>query len=753
MSSPASSSEINPFILLDPGIQRWIWGREWKTLRPIQEQAIPALLPGDRDVILAAATSAGKTEAAFFPILTRLLQEEDRGIILAISPLKALINDQADRLRDLCESLDIPVIGWHGDGSQSRKQKFLRELRGVLIITPESLEALFVNKGTAIPALASRTRYIVIDELHAFIGTERGKQVQSLLQRTELAGGRTIPRVGLSATLGDMALAADFLRPGKATEVKTIDAGSEGSTLRLVVKAFVDRPMPVPLEEDQTKEQGLDATQDVSTALQDEYSAKYAIAQYLYRELRGSNHLVFPNSRADVEYYADGLRRRCERDNAPNEFWAHHGNLSREYREDAEQALKSGEHAATAICTTTLELGIDIGNVKSVAQIGPPPSVASLRQRMGRSGRRAGEPTILRCLCIERLVDEHSEISDKLHESLLQTTAMVRLMLNRWVEPPRPHALHASTLVQQILSIIAEKGGATAGDLWKTLVQSGTFQQVERTDLLAILRELGRRELLSQESSGLLLPGALGERLINRYDFYAAFTASEEFRLEADGRALGSLPVLKPLIVGQRIIFAGRRWRVLNVDTEHKAVRVTFDPGGVPPMFEGGSGMVHDRVRSEMKAILAETEAPPFLDAQARDLIREAQNFYRNANLEERRLFSSGKKQLLFTWAGDWINDALVLLFNAQGLSTQNDGLYLTIEAHDGEVVVDAMENLACLAATELTSLDLEAERTMREKWDWALPEGVRSKSFASAFLDIHGALAFSRHIGSTLQG
>jgi ATP-dependent helicase Lhr and Lhr-like helicase len=168
-------------------------------------------------------------------------------------------------------------------------------------------------------------------------------------------------------------------------------------------------------------------------------------------QLRGTNNLVFPNSRSQVEYYADQLRRQCERNGVPNEFWTHHGSLSRELREESEAALKAGVTAATAICTNTLELGIDIGNIKSVVQIGPPPSVASLRQRLGRSGRRPGESAILRCLSIEKKLTAKSSFSDQVREGLLQTTAMVRLLLESWVETPRKGALHASTLVQQAL--------------------------------------------------------------------------------------------------------------------------------------------------------------------------------------------------------------------------------------------------------------------------------------------------------------
>ncbi|HCW0667357.1 TPA: DEAD/DEAH box helicase, partial [Pseudomonas aeruginosa] len=229
MSLPPSSSESAGFSLLEPRIQRWIWSEGWTSLRDAQERAIPALLSADQDVIIAAATAAGKTEAAFLPILTNLLQDTERpGSVLYISPLKALINDQWDRLERLCDELELPVIAWHGDISASRKHRFLKSPEGILLITPESLEALFVNRGTSLAGLFANLRYLVVDELHAFIGSERGKQLQSLMHRVETIIDRPLPRVGLSATLGDMTLAAAFLRPNAPHHVSVIESKGSG---------------------------------------------------------------------------------------------------------------------------------------------------------------------------------------------------------------------------------------------------------------------------------------------------------------------------------------------------------------------------------------------------------------------------------------------------------------------------------------------------------------------------------------------
>lgn len=747
MSSPPSNSETDSFLLLNEGIQRWIWERGWTELRAVQGRAIPALMPADHDVILAAATSAGKTEAAFFPILTKLMQPEtDGGVVLSISPLKALINDQAQRLRDICEPLDIPVLGWHGDIPASRKQRFLKQMSGVLIITPESLEAFMVNKGTTVPALAASIRYIVIDELHSFIGTERGKQVQSLMARLERAAGHSIPRVGLSATLGDKMLAADFLRPGSGNAVETIGAAGEGYELKLIVKCYMDESAKVDSPAAPHPEDAGDSGQPDDQFAEEEEKgpvpARLAIAKYLYSELRGTNNLVFPNSRTQVEFFTDCLRRYCERDGVPNEFWAHHGSLSRDLREEAEHALKDGATAATAVCTTTLELGIDIGSIRSVAQIGPPPSVASLRQRLGRSGRRSGEAAILRCLCIEPKLTAKSNFSDRIREGLLQTTAMARLLLQSWVEPPRKDALHASTLVQQILSVIAQRGGANAAELWTVLVQSGTFAQIPREDFILLLRALGERKILQQESSGLLLPGILGEKLIASYEFYSAFVSGEEFRLIAEGRSLGSLPVSRPLTPGQRIIFAGRRWRVLDIDTAHKVITVQADRGGAPPAFEGAGSMVHDRVREEMRLVLIEQEPIAFLDKTAFDCVEEARRFFKAAKLDEKRWIVDGGSIAIPTWRGDWINDALALLLTAHNLYTSNEGVALRVHSPDAEQLERVLQQIAHSSTPIAEELHLKPGQTIREKWDWALPDELRLHSFASLVLDLEGAKA-----------
>ena len=731
------------FDLLDKAIQRFLWSAGWEALHAAQEAAIPLILPAERDVIIAAPTAAGKTEAAFLPALTRLRRDVEPGLIVYISPLKALINDQFSRLELLCEQLDIPVWPWHGDISTSVKQRFLSEMQGVLLITPESLEAQLCLRGTAVGNLFERTRYFVIDELHAFIGTERGKQLQSLLHRLEHVIGRRVVRIGLSATLGNMQLAAEFLRAGQADQVALVEPGDRSGELKILVKGF-ERPWIEPGPNDEAGIEG-DAVADDIVPRQ--------IAMHLFRSIRGSNNLIFPNARREVERYTHLLNQLCEEARVPNEFWPHHGSLSKEIRAETEGALKQKSVPATAVCTNTLELGIDIGSVKSVVQIGSPPSVASLRQRLGRSGRRKGEPAILRGYCIEDVRHSHSPLAEELRLSTIQMIAMVELLLEDWFEPPSPHGTHFSTLVQQILALIAQYGGMNAGQLYTLLsAQGAPFDGVDKRDFAELIREMGRQELLMQAPSGILLHGRIGEKFVNHYTFYAAFSTEEEYRISAKGRILGTLPVAQMIGVGQRILFGGATWVVLDVDDSQKTIHVEHAPGGLPPMFSGGAGRIHSSVRQRMRRLLASTEVPVFLDPTAKRFLEEGRQAYANRGLEKETFLDLGKEVQILTWLGDGANEAIACLLGRCGLNANADGIGVEVQkgAETLEYIVDRLIDAGLDAPPDVHELLHERANLEREKWDWALSRPLLYANYASLYLDLEDAFAWLRKIGDS---
>ncbi|MCX8505588.1 MAG: DEAD/DEAH box helicase [Alphaproteobacteria bacterium] len=733
----AQTSDHTAFDLLDPAIQHYIWQQNWTELRDIQGQAIPLILKADRDVILAAPTASGKTEAAFFPALSHLRQSPQPRLIVYISPLKALINDQFGRLELLCAELNIEVWPWHGDSSASRKQKFLAAPQGVLLITPESLEAMLCLRGTAVGKIFAATEFFVIDELHAFIGSVRGKQLQSLLHRIETVVGRLVPRLGLSATLGDMHLAAEFIRPGQGEQVALLTSEDEQTDIKLLVKGFLEPvppPVPPPLAMDAEKTAQGEELEPITPR---------QIAKHLFHTLRGSHNLIFPNSRREVERYTYILNKLCDEKNLPKEFWPHHGNLSKEIRTDSEFALKQTDRPATAICTNTLELGIDIGRVRAIAQIGVPPSVASLRQRLGRSGRR-GEAAILYGYTIEEEMTPNTSLATELRLNTVQITAMILLLSERWVEAPRAKNLHISTLVQQILSLIAQYGGATPPQLFSLLCAPRTpFNAVSQAVFLGLLRQLGSKDLIVQDPSGLILLGGLGEKMVNHYSFYAAFASEEEFRIVSGSKNLGSLPVSQLVTIGQMIIFGGKTWRVDEIDDAKKILYVSPSKTAIPPIFNSGGGRVHTRVRQKMRQILATDGVPGFLDATAQRFLAEGREAYRRGNFANKLTRDQGRETLILTWLGDDANEAILCLLASRGVQAALAGPFIAVQksqelAEDG--LIQLLSTIASAPQPPTSQLLADAKNLQREKWDWAASREGLEISYASQFLDLDEA-------------
>lgn len=731
-NSEGSDRASSAFAQLHPHVQRWIWQQGWTELRDIQERAIQPILAGTGDVIITAATAGGKTEAAALPICSTLIDDPSGSVrALYISPLKALINDQFDRLDRLCEHLQIPVHRWHGDVSSSHKKRLLSDPSGILIITPESLEAMFVLRGTALAKIFSQLTFVVVDELHSFIGAERGKQLQSLLARLELAIRRRVPRIGLSATLGDMDLAVDFLRPGKELSCEVLQSNDSGQEVRLQVRGYcVKAPNPAK-QRDGAHVAPLD---DAAVPM---------IGAHLFEVLRGRDNLLFANSRRTVEIYGDHLRRLCELARVANEFWPHHGSLSKELREHAEAVLKDPHIPASVVCTTTLEMGIDIGTVEAVAQIGAPPSVSGLRQRLGRSGRRGSASTI-RIYIDEPEIEPDSPPQDCLRAQLVESVAMVRLLMAKWCEPPETGALHLSTLVQQLLSLIAQHGGAKAGEAWTVLCLDGAFTGVSKQVFAQFLRNLATHDLVVQTADGTLLLGEKGERLVNHYSFYSAFMTAEEYHLVCRGQGLGTLPISHPLAPGAYLIFAGQRWQVIDVDEQRKIVDLEPSPAGRAPKFSGGGAFVHERVRQEMRTVYESTDVPGFLDAGARKLLEEGRSAYSRLRLAQTSLVEYDSNVALFAWAGDRVVDTLLVQLRDRELPVARDGIALVINEVSRETVMSHLRALAAEGPGDPSELASTIKNKVVEKYHPYLSEELLSLDYGSSFLDTDGAWALT---------
>ncbi|MFL1376015.1 MULTISPECIES: DEAD/DEAH box helicase [unclassified Nocardiopsis] len=709
------------FDLLDREVQRWVWEQRWPALRPVQEQAIAPILRGDTDVIVTAATAGGKTEAAFLPVCSALVRRT-RGAAgapggvqaLYISPLKALINDQHRRIDALCRRLGVPVTPWHGDVSATRKDRLRAAPSGILMITPESLEATLVLRGSTAPELFADLSHIVIDELHAFLGTARGAQLRSLLHRIEAAAGHRAARIGLSATLADLSQAAEYLRPGGGEQVVVVRDEGAAKEVEVALRGYVEDP--------DRRSGGIcpDVVDD------------------LYRVLRGGHNMVFANSRAEVESCTGMLTERAERDRIPTPFLPHHGSLSAELRLRAEERLRLRSSPTTVVCTSTLELGIDVGWVDSVVQLGVPPSVAGLRQRLGRSGRGEHKGRLL-AYVVESA--RPRDLLESLRTGLIQAVATMELLRERWYEPPRLDVPDFSTLIQQILALTAQLHGARADRLHALLCGSGVFPRVTEDDFALLLREMGARGLLMQDASGLLLPGRAGERILGLHSFYATFDTAEEFQVIASGTVVGTIPVAASLMPGTLLTFGGRHWRVTGVERNEARVMVAPAAGtGAPPGFGGSAAPVGDGVRRRMRRVYESDDVPAYLDPAAAFLLEGARAAFRGAGAGDTPVHLVGGDTVLLPWRGDAVLGTLRQLLTRAGLRAEGADGVVPVRGADPGRLAEVVRGL--LEGPRPDPLELAAETADKHvgRYDRYLPARLLDRAHADRAIDLDGA-------------
>ncbi len=733
-----SDSRPNAFNRLHAPLQEALYRLRWTKLRPIQVDAIHEIFDGKGDLIIAARTAAGKTEAAFLPILSRMLSEPSAGIrALYVGPLKALINDQFARLEELCREAEIPVHKWHGDVSSSPKRRLLEHPSGVLLITPESVESLFVNHAHRLADSFQSLAFIVIDELHSFIGTERGAHLRSLICRLAVKSREPVRRAGLSATFGDeVKSVCRWLSPTDPEGVRLIEDRSESKTIRLRISGYLRH---------RTRKKGPDRTDDESSS--DPLGGH--LERDVFETFHGKTALIFVNAKSDIEEIADYARQESVRRGLPDTFRVHHGSLSKGEREETEEALKSARPTAT-FCSSTLEMGIDVGNVKVVGQIGAPWSVSSLAQRMGRSGRKEGEPSIIRVYAEEDEPEQDSSLFHRLFLDLLTATAMTKLMLEKWCEPPDVDFVHLSTLVQQVLSVIKERGGARADTLYHSLVVKGGFPSVDQPTMLQVLRSMGTADLIEQTPEGLLITGMRGEEIVKHHDFYMAFIIHDQFRVNHAGHHVGNIDFVPEFEEEGFLILAGRRWRILVIDHDRKTIIVEPSPGGKVPSFRSTGGRdIHPCVRQVMKALLQRDELPAYLDMKAREMLLQARSTARDSGLLRDPFLQDGPDAIWFTWTGSRIQRTLSGLGNySGGLKVVDEGVALVFEkatiAHVQEIYRGFLSN-----CPDAVSLARQFPHRVVEKYDSYLSDDLTALVFARERLDLDGAVEKIKELGS----
>ena len=732
---------MNVFDRYAPFIQDYIYRSGWAALRGVQNAAGEAIFETRDNVLLTASTASGKTEAAFFPILTLMDEDPPKSVgALYIAPLKALINDQFGRLTELCEEAGIPVTRWHGDVPQSQKRKLLRKPAGILQITPESLESLMINKHMEIPSLFSDLRFIVIDEIHSLLRGDRGMQTFCLIERLCKTAGCSPRRVGLSATIGEPEAAGRFLAAGsgRPTVIPGFDGGKE--VWRLSMEHFFKtEPQAGEEETDVPDLPALEPPTDAAPKAADPGLG------YIFEHTRGKKCLIFTNSREECEAVCQSLRQYCEANHEPDRFLIHHGNLSASYRESAEAEMKDDDSLLSVCATATLELGIDVGKLERAFQIDAPFTVSGFLQRMGRTGRR-GNPSEMWFVMREDHPEPRAMLPDMIPWYLIQGIALVQLYIEeRFVEPPRTGRLPYSLLYHQTMSTLASCGEMTPGELASRVLPLHCFHRVSQEDYRLLLRHLIEIDHLSRTENGGLIVGLAGERVVNNYKFYAVFQENVEYSVRSGSEELGT--IVKPPPVGDKIAIAGRVWVVEEVDHKRREVYCTLVKGNIPAYFGDVAGDIHTRVLERMYGVLREEKSYPYLMRHAVCRLREARDTFLKAGIEGHPLVHlGGNMWALFPWLGSYAFLALERFLKIRcgerlGLKGLNPSrpyyLQFTMKVSETEFYRIVAEE----AEKDFDPMELvyPKEVPVFEKYDEYLPAELIRKGFALGVLDIEG--------------
>ena len=735
---------MNVYERYAPFIQDYIYRSGWDTLRSVQNAAGDALFGTDQNVLLTASTASGKTEAAFCPILTLLEEDPPQSVgVLYIAPLKALINDQFGRLNDLCEEEGIPVTRWHGDAARSKKRKLLKKPSGILQITPESLEALMINKHMEIPSLFFDLRFIVIDEIHSLLRGDRGLQTFCLIERLCALAGCRPRRVGLSATIGNPEDAGAFLAAGsgRGTIIPKLEGGKE--IWRLSMEHFFNTD-PQADEGCDNGVQTLPFEPPTDTAPP---TADPGIG-YIFEHTRGKKCLVFTNSREECEAVCQSLRQYCEVNREPDRFLIHHGNLSASYRESAEEEMKDDDSLLSVCATATLELGIDIGRLERAFQIDAPFTVSGFLQRLGRTGRR-GDPSEMWFVMREEHQEARAMLPDLIPWYLIQGIALVQLYIEeRWVEPPRTDRLPYSLLYHQTMSTLASCGEMTPSELASRVLTLSCFHRVTQEDYRLLLRHLIETDHISRTETGGLIVGLTGERIVNQYKFYAVFQENVEYTVHSGSEQLGT--IVKPPPVGDKIAIAGRVWVVEEVDHKRRDVYCTLVKGRIPAYFGDVAGDIHTRILERMYGVLSEEKTYPYLMPHALGRLKEARSTFRNAGIAAHPLVHlGGNMWALFPWLGSYAFLALERFLKLRcakklglkGLqSSRPYYMQFTMQAGEEQFYEIVREE----AEKDLDPMELlyPQEIPVFEKYDEYVPAELVRKGFACGVLDVEGMKA-----------
>ncbi len=674
---------MSNFEKLHPALQHHIINSlGWKELRPLQELSIGPVLARDH-ALLIAPTAGGKTESAIFPLLSRLLTEEWDGLsILYICPLKALLNNLHERLEYYLGLVGRSCAVWHGDITQSRRQQILRTTPDCLLTTPESLEAMLVSRKVEHRQFFASLRAVVVDEIHAFAGDDRGWHLLCVLERISRLAPAEPQRIGLSATVGNPDQLLEWFAGHCSGNKTTVVAPSSGIA---------------------------------APEIQIDYVGSLENAAIVISSLhRGEKRLVFCDSRSRVEQIAAALRSHGV------ETYLSHSSLSVDQRRLAEAAFSQASNCVI-VATSTLELGIDVGNLDRIIQIDCPNTVASFLQRIGRTGRRPG--TRRNCLFLATS-----------HPALHRTIALVALWEAGFVEPITAPAAPYHILTQQLLALIIQENGLGILGLQQWLGRIPFVRDLPREEIQGLLEHLVQTGILVNDQGVLGLGPKAEEDYGYRYfsELLSVFTTPPIFTVLHGNQEVGTVDQSNFLtqIEGPRFIgLAGRTWRVLHVDWKARKAHVEPDGSGGKTRWMGGSPGLSFKLAQSIQQVAVDETTPSHLSKRATEALKEIRDEFAWVRPDHTHLLpakESGRTEWC-TFAGQQINDTLAdLLRHRCAIVAEADSLTIQLRV-DVKQARECVEKLRGLADSEITiQVDPEAESAF--KFAEILPDELRRR-------------------------
>lgn len=725
---------MDVFNRLAPFIQDFIYQNKWEELRGIQVASCEVIFNSDDNLLLSSGTASGKTEAAFLPVLTELYEKPSRSVgVMYISPLKALINDQFKRLEQLLVDSHIPVCKWHGDASQTKKNELIKHPEGIIQITPESLESLLTNKRGACLQMFSDLRFVIIDEVHQFMRDARGVQLLCILERLQKLTGVNPRRIGLSATLGDVSSAQNWLNTGTGRNCAAPITEDGKKRIKLHVERFVNLHDERDISDNDASDNKVVTGGNMGD--REHY-------EYLFKMTLDKKTIIFTNSREETELVMANLREIALQKKAPDVYRVHHGNVSALLRENTEDEMKSSDDKIVTGATVTLELGIDIGSLDQAVQVGAPLSVSSFAQRLGRCGRRGQVPQLLFTF-VEDIRINPADTLGPINWEFIRTIAIIELYIkDHWIEPIYPHHHAYNLLYHQTMSHLKSSGELSPAALAQAILTLGCFSHISQEDYKQLLTHLINIEQLQRTEHGGLMIGREGEKIVNSHHFLTVFLAPEYLLVKDENRTIGTVDKIYP--VGTRFALAGMTWETVDVNTKSKVIFVKKVPGiSVVDWDVDFDAELHTVLVKKVRSILKGDLSYPYLSERCRERLTEIQYIARNSGILENLVTPlSDVKYAVFPWLGTRQLLTLHFALLKRKIKSKHPWItcvYLEVNFTGTKEELEYIISDIIKSDLDLYELPLPEKVQIDGKYNEFIPFNLLRKQFIEDYLDFEG--------------